>query len=31
MASEDEVRRRGSVKGSLIHTAMGEGRVVAES
>lgn len=31
VVSEEEVRRLGSVKGSLIHTAMGEGRVVAES
>jgi uncharacterized protein len=31
VASEEEVRRLGSVKGSLIHTAMREGRVVAES
>ena len=31
VASEEEVQRRGSVKGSLIHTAMSEDRVVAES
>jgi predicted nucleotidyltransferase len=31
VASAEEVRRLGAVKGSLIHTAMSEGRVVAES
>jgi uncharacterized protein len=31
VATEEEVRRRGSVKGSMIHNAMSEGRVVAES
>jgi uncharacterized protein len=31
VASDEEVRRLGSVKGSLIHAAMSEGRVVAES
>jgi len=31
VASEEEVRRQGSVKGSLIHSAMSEGRVLAES
>lgn len=29
--TEEEVRRRGSVKGLMIHNAMSEGRVVAES
>lgn len=31
VATEEEVQRRGSVKGSVIHNAMSEGRVVAES
>lgn len=31
VATDEEVRRLGSVKGSVIHNAMSEGRVVAES
>ena len=31
VASEEEARRRGSVKGSLIHEAMSHGRIIAES
>jgi len=31
VVTEEEVRRRGSVRGSTIHRALSEGRVVAES
>ena len=31
VASEEEVRREGSIKGTTIHEALSHGRVIAES